>query len=388
MKVLYIGPYRDGTGWAHAAHENILALDAAGVDVVPRALKLNDRQGEISPRIVELEAKSDKGCDIVIQNALPHHMDFNGNFKKNISYYFTETSHFKNSCWAERLNMMDEGWVACQSIVDSSRRSDVTIPLHVVPVPCDVEKYQKKYDRITNIPQIEGKFVFYTIGEAHRRKNMAAFIKAFHLEFTPDEDVAILIKATMPGMTASELDSHLGEMCNKIKENLKLYKHPRTYHPEIIITQHLPEETIMRLHATADCYVSPSYGEGWNIPAFDAMAMGKTPICTAQGPHLDFLYNQYEVYEGHGNVGLVEEESGWLVPAHMEPVFGLLETFPDLFVGNEDWAAIDINELRKAMREAFTNHEERKRRSENGINRAYDYSHAVVGEQMRKLLDE
>jgi len=28
MKVLYIGPYKDGTGWGHAAHENILALDA------------------------------------------------------------------------------------------------------------------------------------------------------------------------------------------------------------------------------------------------------------------------------------------------------------------------------------------------------------------------
>src|SRR5688500_657259 len=107
MKVLYIGPYKDGTGWAHAAHENILSLDAAGVDVVPRPFKLNDVNGEVSPRIIELEGKSDKGCDIVIQNCLPHHTDYNGHFEKNIAYYFTETSHFKNSAWAERLNLLD-----------------------------------------------------------------------------------------------------------------------------------------------------------------------------------------------------------------------------------------------------------------------------------------
>ena len=38
MKVLYIGHYKDGTGWGGAAIDNILALDAVGVKVVPRAI--------------------------------------------------------------------------------------------------------------------------------------------------------------------------------------------------------------------------------------------------------------------------------------------------------------------------------------------------------------
>ena len=38
MKVLYIGNYKDGTGWANACLNNILALDGAGVDVAPRAI--------------------------------------------------------------------------------------------------------------------------------------------------------------------------------------------------------------------------------------------------------------------------------------------------------------------------------------------------------------
>ena len=387
MKVLYIGPYRDGTGWAHAAHENILALDAAGVEVVPRALKLNNVNGEVSPRIKELEEQSDKGCDIVIQNSLPHHMDYSGLFEKNIAYYFTETSHFKNCSWAERLNLMDSGWVPCNDVLNSSRKSKVTIPLKVVPVPCDVSKYQKQYKKL-EIPQLEDKFVFYTIGEVHRRKNLTALLKAFHLEFAPDEDVALMIKGSLPGMPASELDKHIGEMCNQVKENLKLYKNHTCYHSEIIISQYLDEVQMMRMHASGDCYVSPSYGEGWNLPAFDAMAMGKTPICTAQGAPMEFLLDIDQIYTGHGGVDTREAWGGWLVEAHDEPVFGMKETFADLFVGNEDWASIDVNELRKTMREAFTNHAERKSRSENGINMAYKYSHNVVGKQMKELLSE
>ena len=55
MKVLYIGCYRDGTGWAQAAIDYILAMDSAGIDVVPRAIKLNSNNPELPKRILELE---------------------------------------------------------------------------------------------------------------------------------------------------------------------------------------------------------------------------------------------------------------------------------------------------------------------------------------------
>ena len=84
MKVLFIGVYKDGTGWGNAAQHYILALDAAGVDVVPRAIKLNNRNAEVPQRILQLEKKSSKGCTHVIQNVLPHHMEYSGDFEKNI----------------------------------------------------------------------------------------------------------------------------------------------------------------------------------------------------------------------------------------------------------------------------------------------------------------
>ncbi len=386
MKVLYIGPYKDGTGWAHAAHENILALDAAGVDVVCRPLKLNEVMAEVSPRILELEDKSDKGCDIVIQNCLPHQMDFSGHFDKNIAYYFTETSHFRNSSWASRLNLMDEAWVPCKSVVDASVESHVAIPIAVVPVPANIDKYQKEYKKL-NIPYLEDRFTFYTIGEVSKRKNLRALLTAYHLEFRPDEPVALIIKGNVPGMNHVEVENLLTKDANRLKDELKLYKRKDTYLPEVFIGSSLNEEEIMSLHATGDCYVSPSHGEGWNMPAFDAMAMGKTPICTAYGGPVDFMYNMHQVYEGHGNVGFQEEEGGWLVPAQPEPVFGMTGTFHDIYVGNEEWQAINVQELRKAMRQAYENKEEREKRASAGISMAYNYSHYNVGSIMRELLD-
>ena len=66
--------YRDGTGWGDAARDWILALDAAGVDVVARPLKLNDISAEIPNRLLELEQKSSEGCNILypVRPASPH----------------------------------------------------------------------------------------------------------------------------------------------------------------------------------------------------------------------------------------------------------------------------------------------------------------------------
>lgn len=410
MKILYLGPYRDGTGWAHAAIENILALDAAGIEVVPRAVKLNGVNGELPKRLVELEKESDKGCNIVIQNSLPHHFDASGDFDKSICYYFTETSHFRNSSWAERINLMDEAWVPCQSVHSSSIESKVNIPIKVIPVPCDTSKYQKKYEKFS-IPQTDDRFTFYTIGEIHRRKNLVALLKAFHLEFAPDEQVSLVIKGSIPGLPSHEVDKHISAMCNTVKDELKLYRKKELYHSEVIISQSLTEEQIMRMHSTFDCYVSPSFGEGWNMPAFDAMAMGKTPICSAQGGPIDFLAKHRwehgpesedelrvrylvpprdingDTFPFRNRSRVVSEHGGWLVPGNYEPVFGMKDTFPDLFVGNEEWFSINIKELRKAMRSAFQDNEERKKRAEFGMNRAYDFSHVAVGETMRKILN-
>jgi glycosyltransferase involved in cell wall biosynthesis len=385
MKVLFAGPYKDGSGWAHAAEQYILALDAAGVDVVPRAIKLNlHADPPIHPRIEELEQKSDRDCNIIIQNILPHMFDFDGRFDKNIGLIFTETSHFRNTNWMEYINTMDELWVGCKDSVDCCKSSHVDIPIHVVPVPCDVGVYSKRYEPYP-IPELEDKFVFYFIGEYTRRKNLAALIKAYSIEFDRTEPVCLLIKTHVAGMSSAECNRQVLQMIEEIKTQLKIYHNIGDYPSEVVIVQDMSDEEIMRLHKTCDCFVMPSFGEGWNIPAFDAMAFGKTPICTDTGGMTDFL--QWEVTDN----GLPQQYSaGWLVRSYPTPCFGMQAWagHDKLYLANENWQEIDVRELQYAMRQLYESKDLREAKSSRGLDRAYDFTHERVGEKMLELLNE
>lgn len=371
MKVLYIGCYRDGTGWANAAQGYILSLDAAGIDVVPRFIKLNENHNKVPKRIAELEKKSSKNCDFVIQHVLPHQLKFNGNFEKNICLYVAETDHCKNNIWPERINLMDEAWVPNSFMAtEFCKNSNILTPHRVVPHAFDISKYQQEYEPL-QIPYLKDKFVFYYIGEISRRKNIGAILKAFHLEFGPEEDVEIVIKGHLPGASANESLSHLKELSHKIKEGLKIYPSEDLYHKELFICDYVSEEEIMQIHSTCDCFVSSSFGEAWGIPIFDAMSMGKTPICVEYGGPKDFLGN-----------------GGYFAESREDSCFGAVDTFEDMYVGNENWRSVDINSLRSCMRRAYTDKEERKNKASCGINNSYNYSYYNVGQKMKKSLLE
>lgn len=362
MKLLYIGVFLDGTGYSQAAIDYALALDSVGVNVVCRPLKLNNRVVKPPQRILELIEKSSSNCDCVIQHTLPHMMYYSGEFKKNIALYASETDSFVDTVWAKRLNHMDEVWVINNQMVEAATKSGVTKPITVVPHTANINNFAQSYKLIPELQKLknEGKFIFYFIGEPIRRKNMAALLKAFHTEFNPSEPVELVIKT-------SGTDNQIKESFQQIKDGLKFNK----YKDEIIINRYLSDEEILSLHASCDCLVAPSYGEAWNIPAFTAMAMGKTPIVTGWGGFKDYMNNH----------------CGWLCNYHMEPVFGVKESFQDLYTGNESWASIDIFDLRKCMRGAYQQAETRKAKAINGIQQAYNFDYEKVGNLMKGLLE-
>lgn len=372
MKVEYLGVYRDGTGWGRAAIDYMMALHTAGVDVVARPIKLNSNTNvELPEAILEMEKKDARGSDVVIQHILPHLMDYNGLINRNIGLYVYETTNFKMSSWPRRINHMDEAWVPNHQIVRCSIESGVDVPINIVHHTTDMNKFQKGYEPLPIKEELAGDFVFYFIGESIRRKNIGALIKAFHLEFSRNEPVQLMIKTSMSGMSPKESKANLMQFCNELKTNMKLYKDPSLYKQELIITERLSDEDMMRLHATGDCFVSPSFGEAWGIPAFDAMAMGKTPIVTNWGGFTEYMNNA----------------RGWMVDFNLEPVIGMTNSFQDLYTSRENWASVDINHLRQCMRDAYESTELRKTLSQNGIRAAYDFSYEAVGKQMKELLE-
>ena len=376
MKVLYISNYKDGTGWGNAATDYILAMDSVGIDVVCRSISFNGGKGDVHPRILELEKKSSRHSNICIQHLLPHMLDYNGRFEKNIALYESETSNFKSSRWTEYINTMDEAWVVNKQMSEASLVSGVESPIRIIPHTFDTSKYDKEYEPL-DIPYMdtENRFVFYFIGEAIRRKNIFALIKAFHLEFDVDEPVDLIIKASKGGMSDEDCGKYIKELCDTVKENLKLYPSNDLYKSEFITTGFLDNEKMMRFHRTMDCFVMPSYGEAWCLPAFDAMAMGSTPICTNVGGMSDFL----------------SDGGGILVDGVLEPAFGMTETFQDLYTGREDCMSVDIRKLQKAMRRMYylaSNSDSKYTNlQKQGREIADKYSYENIGNRIKEALN-
>ena len=55
MKLCYVSVHRDGTGYANQAIHNMLAIEAGGVDVVARAIRLSQSQNlKLADRVSHL----------------------------------------------------------------------------------------------------------------------------------------------------------------------------------------------------------------------------------------------------------------------------------------------------------------------------------------------
>lgn len=372
MKILYVSHHKEGTGWGQAAIDYILSMDSVGLDVVPRAVKINNRKPELPNRILQLERKSAQGCDICIQHVLPHLMDFNPHFDKNIALYATETDNFSSTSWSRYINNMDEAWVINEDGKQASINSGVDIPIKIVPHASDFRKFKRNYEPI-DIPCDSESFVFYFVGDMNKRKNLEAFIKAFHSEFDVSEPVSILIKTSSEGLSSDECAKAVRNLCMRVKSELKLHKDLNSYKEDFIVTDYLTEENMYRLHNSCDCFVMPSYGEAWCIPAFDAMGFGKTPICTNTGGMKDFIGN-----------------GGFLIDGQKEPVYDMSGFF-DLNNGKESWISIGIDSLKKQMREVFnlyrSNKKEYKKLQENGLKRSQEYSYEKIGNLIKEILD-
>lgn len=371
MKVLFIGYYREGSGWGHATRNYILALDRVGIDVVPRCINISNDDFDLPKRILELEKKNAKNCDVVIQKLLPHHMCYDGHFEKNIGLFVLESSNFKSTAWTNYINMMDENWVPCKHNLESCLNSDIYKPVYVIPEPYDDKKFEFGYEPL-ELPGMNEKFIFYFIGENTRRKNLAALIQAFHLEFSPVEPVELLIKTRTPGIPEEQQSSHIINFISGVKQGLKIYQNLDYYKKECLIIARVSDDDIMRIHATGHCFVMPSCGEAWAVPVADAMAFGNPVLANNCGGMRDQIEN----------IG-----GGILINNREVPCVGAMDTFPDLYTSREKWYAIDVSDLRQQMRRIYENKEVRKMLSQNGINNSHIYNYESVGKIMKSRLE-
>lgn len=357
MKVLYIGHYKDGTGWGDAAKNNILALHKAGVSVVPRAISYNESDSETDEVINNLEKNSTEGCNICIQHTLPINYVYDSSFK-NIGYLATESSDFIDSGWSKNINMMDEIWVPSEYVKNSCIKSGVTVPIRIAPHCLDIQDYELK-ENSAQVEQLNGSFNFAFVGEFTERKNLKALVRAFHSEFHPKENVNLYIKSS--GTDATKLENY----CESIKKGLKIRQN---YKKNLIIVGRLRRQDYNAILSQCHCFVMPSRGEGFCIPALEAMCLGIPSLHTS-------------------GIAIEEFAIGEKVDSRSEPCFGGMESLPNLYTARSEWREIDIENLQIKMRSAYIAGLSDETR-EKCKSKAAEYSHENIGKLFKELLND
>lgn len=335
-KVLFAGVYRENSGWGVASRNYLRAMKSVGIDVVARPIILSQSNYQPDNEILELENKSSRGCDVIIQHCLPQQMTYSGHFRKCIGLFAPETSDFEHSEYTSHLNLMDEIWVPSYYSLEQCLASYVKPKVVVVPHAFNMPDYSKNYGNV-DIPEVRGDFVFYFVGEVVRRKNLIALVKAFHTEFSYNEPVSLVIKGNRSGLNDEQCKSFITELCNTAKSNLKLYRRGQ-YKSEIVITGKLADQQLYALHQNFDCCVIPSYGEAFCQPLFDALAFGTRVIAPKVGGHTDYI-----------------DEEEYLVEGRYVNCFGLTESLPDIYTAREICYEVSVSDLRRKMRLAYEN---------------------------------
>lgn len=372
MKVLYTGHYKEDSGWSRAAINNILALDAAGVDVVCRDVKLTNKPFTIPDRIAELEKKDVKHVTHCIQNVLPHHfLPTTGSFKKNVAYHFSEAVTTTKNLWHLHLEMADEVWVTNRELHNHSRRV-VSRPIKIIHQAVDTSIYSKNYKSI-DFGLSEHNFKFYFIGDLNDRKNLKSIIRCYYRSFNSNDETLLLIKAKKHGISEQGLDSHCRQICSDIQKEMRIYANPSQYASVQFITANTDDDFIYSLHQQCDCFLGVSHGEAWSLPAFDAMCFGSTPICSNEGGPKEFIDpdDRNTGYLINGKYGICNEQHG---------------AFPHLFTGSDLWFNPSEEEICVAMKYYYGSRYDRS--VKNSSQYGDRFGLVNIGKKMRALLNE
>lgn len=368
MKVLYVGHVFEDSGYGRACRNYVLALDAVGVDVVIRPIIFN-RAKEIPKRILELCEKSTFGCETQIQFLLPEYTEYDGRFKRNIAIFEKESiKGLKYNGWSRRINLFDEVWVPNVKDKEVLPSDGIDKPIFIVGHPDEIKINNNVK---LNNDELESTFTFYFIGEMSRRKNLTTLLKAFHLEFRRNEPVSLLLKINKPETSKEELYNLIDGLSSEIKRALKLYRNIDLYKKEVIITDYLPEDGIAAVHNTGDCFVSTSYGEAWQFPAFEAAAYGNEVIAAGSGPR-EFL-----------------PDCSFKPETKESFCFGAYDTLPTIHTGRETWEEVDARNFGKLMRKVYDlKEDERQERKIAYREKVKEFSFEKVGNLMKGLLQE
>jgi len=335
--VKYIGPVFDGSGYAEAARNYVLAIHKKGypIQLAPITFEKSrpelGKDGEILRGLVNAQIDYDK----VIVHSTPdlwHHWTRFEQNKYLIGYTVWETSNI-HPLWVDACNNVREVWVPCDWNMEVFTNSGVKTPLHKIPHAIDIPDPETVPN--FNLEGISSNdYVFYSIFQWQERKNPYGLLSAYTAAFTGVDDVVLVLK-TYRHDHGGDRDQII-KLIKDFRQFMTLEHYPKMF----LVVENMSKDGIMGLHKRGDCFFLLQRSEGWGLPHFEAAASGKPVITPAYGGQVDFL----------------KEDNSYLVDYSLTPVGGM--TWSPYYRGDQYWAEPDMKHAVDTLRHVYNNRDE------------------------------
>jgi glycosyltransferase involved in cell wall biosynthesis len=247
-----------------------------------------------------------------------------------------------------------EVWTTSQFCVDAFVASGVPAKkIHVIPHGADPAMFRPEGAQ-AELPTAKP-FRFLYVGGTIYRKGLDLLLEAYSRAFTSADPVSLVVKDF--GGTGIYPFEKGAEMVAEFRQN--------PAHPEVVhLTAHRNNPAMAELYRACDVYVSSYRGEGFCLPALEAMACGRPVIVTKGGATDDF----------------VSDAVGWRIPAPLRSVGNAVFNMP--VDGEAELAEPDVNELTRLLRTAFKEKAERQSRGAAAAKTAQAWSWDAAAEKI------
>lgn len=364
MKILMVGEAVSNSGYCKALHSYALALDSVGHDVVIRNVSMTSPKGALSQKIKDFLNKNVDNVDFIFQFNLPTEFAYVDNGTKQAVGYAYETNTVPK-IWQPILSQFKNVVIPCQE--QGYGLKQLGCQPWAIPHAIDTDQFNKQYPQL----MFGGDSLthrFYTIGEFNKRKNVGALIAGYLSAFTSSDNVSLVLKCHVPGLSPDHSKHLIKQNVKDIKQSLGRFSNEKQYPNICIIGGFLSDEEIAAIHNSCDTFVSTSKGEAFGIPAFDAYGFGNNLILSQTGS-----YNEY--FKNSPNVSYIN--------GHYDQCVVGQESLKGLYTTRETWFNASIKSTAEALINAFRKGKEKH----DGEMVKAQFNYQTIGNKFQELLN-
>ena len=244
------------SGYSIAAQNYIFALDQTGLFDIkirvfgdkPSRPAISDEKYEYFIKMIKKE--EDDHDRILVYHCIPTMQRRIRGYKKTIGFATYETFSPPEN-WIDILNNNDAIIVPSQFNYKIFSHMKIKKPLYLLPHCLDMDIYNRDV-----LPLYEyDKYTFLFIGILRERKGYKQLIEAFLKEFNINDNVQLIIKTDKIKKAESYVE--------KIQKQIGINK---GFAPILFENKVFDEKILPKYLKSANCLVSPTMGEGFNLP--------------------------------------------------------------------------------------------------------------------------